>query len=270
MNTTGLARLSGPALLAWLLARMREQDVDPPVDASRLESPDDYPRAVYVESRDSKFRTRLEKATVAALREVAAGDLKAGPDTGAARHLAALADGIDLRSAEPVLKDIALRGAFGGHAGGLEKRAEETVLLALAALQQPGSLWPKWLTLWKSALPHLWPVATVGLRFSDPQRALEVLPEAVERATEDSTFPLGEVLWAYATDERLTERDIANALDDLSPEHKERCRAALRDMGAEEAELDAWLPRIGGSVPDWARISPITHCPRITEFLGCR
>lgn len=270
MSATDLARLSGPALLAWLLARMREQQVDPPVDASRLESPDDYPRAVYVESRDLKFRARLEKATVAALREVAAGDLKTGPDTGAARHLAALADGIDLRIAVPVLKDIALRGAFGGHADGLEKATEETVLLALAALQPPASLWPRWLTLWQQpALSHLWPVATVGLRFSDPERALEILPEAVHRAAKDPKFPLGEVLWAYATDERATGRDIANALADLTPEDNERCRAALRGMGAEEAELEAWLPRIGRSVPDWARISPITHCPRITEFLGC-
>lgn len=269
MSAATLVRLTEPKLRAWLLARMREQHVDPPVDPTRLESPDDYPRVVYVETADPRFRARFEKATLAALHEAAAGDLLQGPDTRAVRHLAALADGIDLRGAAPVLKDIAERGAFGGHDSQLEAGAEEMVLLALATLQPPNSLWPQWQDLWQRLVPRLWPIATVGLRFSDPERALRILPEAVRRAAKYPEFPLGEVLWAHATDDRLTELDVANALADLSADEKERCRAALRTMGAEEAELDAWLPQVNRSFPAWARVSPITHCPRITECLVC-
>lgn len=113
----------------------------------------------------------------------------------------------------------------------------------------------------------------MGLRFSAPARALEILPEAVDRATKHPGFPLGEVLWAYATDDRLTSINIADALSDLSPPAKDRCRAALRVLGAEEADIDAWLapiPANDSGYPGWARISPITRCPRITEALACR
>lgn len=262
--------LAEPKLRAWLLARMREQEIDPPVDLHRLESPDDYPRALHAATRDRELRARLEKVTLTGLREVAAGDLRSGPDACAVRNLAALAEGIELQKARPVLQAIAERGAFGGHSDGLEVEAEERILLALATLQTPGSLWPQWERLWRRDDPRLWPIATVGLRLSDPVRALAILPEVVRRAAADPGFPIGEVLWAYATDERMTALNVSEALAGLTADEKERCRAALRVLGAEDSELAAWLPAASEGFPEWARISTIKHCPRITESLVCR
>ncbi len=90
--SAALSRMSEAKLRVWLLARMRGEHVDPPVDASRLESPDDYVKLMHHETRDTKLRARLEKVTVTALQEVAAGNLRRGRDAVAVRHLAALAD----------------------------------------------------------------------------------------------------------------------------------------------------------------------------------
>lgn len=262
-----LAGLTDAKLRAWILARMRGEKVDPPVSESRMESPEDYVRAVHGESTDKKFRARLEKAVIAALREAGSGDLKSGIDAIATRHLAALADALELREAAPVLAGIAERGAFGGHRVEIDPEAEELVLFALAGLQKPGSLWSKWLTLWKGEFPRLWPVTTAGLRLSDPKKALGILPEVVERATRDSEFPLGDVLWAYATDESYGANDVAQALGGLSLEARARCREALKEMGAEPHEIAAWVPASPASLaktdlPSWARRCSILRPPR--------
>ena len=242
--TTGaaLARLSEPKLRAWILARMRGQQQDPPVDESRLESPDDYVRVIHQETRDAKFRVRLEKAALAALREAAEGRLQAGPDARAVRHLSALLDGVKLRGAVPALQKVAELGAFGGNLDGLDPDTEQMVLAALAGLQSPDTLWGKWEALWQREVLRLWPVVTVGLRLSNPQRALEILPEVVRRAAGHPGFPLGDVLWAFATDERYTASEFANALDGLTGAEFERCRQVLRELGAKETELDNWVP----------------------------
>lgn len=270
--TTGatLARLSEPKLRAWILGRMRGQQQDPPVDESRLESPDDYFRVIHRETPDARFRARLEKAALAALREAAEGQLQGGPDARAVRYLSALLDGMNLRGAAPVLQKVAERGALGGHLDGLDPDAEQMVLAALAGLQAPDTLWGKWESLWQREVPHLWPVVTVGLRFSNPQRALEMLPEVVRRAASHPGFPLGEVLWAFATDERYAANEFANALDGLTPADRERCRQALRELGAKETELDGWVPGSTGSVlPIWAQISSIKRPPRFTGESAC-
>jgi len=241
-TASALARLSEPKLRAWILARMRGEHEDPPVDAGRLETPDDYVRVVHHQTRDEKFGTRIEKAALAALREAAAGDLRSGPDARAVRHLAALMEGLELRTATPVLQEIAERGAFGGHERGLDSDAEDMVLFALAGLQGSGTLWLKWKALWQREIPRLWPVVTAGLRLSEPEQALGILLEAVRRAASHEHLPLGEVLWAFATDEDYEEGDIANALEGLSQEERERCREALKTMGAEQEEIDAWVP----------------------------
>jgi len=249
---------------------MRGQE-DPPIDESRLESPDDYVCAVYQEARDAKFRARLEKAVLAALEEVAAGDLRGGNDARALRHISALIDGMDLRRAAPRLKKIAEQGIFGGQQAGLDPAAEEIVLLALAGLQASAILWSKWEALWRQDIPRLWPVVTVGLRFSDPGKALAVLPVAVERAASHPEFPLGEVLWAFATDERYTANEFARALDGLPASALERCRVALQELGATPEELDAWVPRsAAATLPAWARVCSIWQVPQFTGAPICR
>jgi len=268
--TTGssLAGLSEPKLRAWIVARMRGQE-DPPIDESRLEGPDDYVRAVYQEA-DARFRARIEKAVIAALEEVSAGDLSAGSDARALQHLSALIDGMDLRRAAPRLQRIAEQGVFGGQAG-LDPAAEEMVLLALAGLQAPAILWAKWAALWRQDVPRLWPVVTVGLRLSDPSKALAVVPEAVERAASHPEFPLGEVLWAFATDERYTGNEFAGALAGLSASALERCRVVLRELGATPEELDAWVPRPAvTTLPDWARVCSMREVPQFTGAPICR
>lgn len=239
-----LARMSEAKLRVWLLARMRGEREDPPVTEGRLETPDDYVRLVHHESSDARFHARLEKAVVAALGEAAAGDLREGPDARAVRYLAALADNLEIRAAAPVLLAIAERGAFGGHEGALEVDAEDLVLFALAGLQEPRALWAKWQALWQSGTPRLWPVVSAGLRLSDPKPALAILRKAVERAVDHPGFPLGEILWAFATDSRESYRpeEIAGALEGLPPQALQRCRDALESVGAEEGEIEAWIP----------------------------
>jgi hypothetical protein len=275
-----LARMSETDLRAWLLARMRGEREDPPVDRSRLESPEDHVRAVHDAAADPAFRGRIAAASLGALEAAAAGDLRAGPDARAIRHLAALADGLALRDAASILQQVAERGAFGGHPDGLDPDAEEMVLFALAGLQPQGALWPGWDALWRNAAPRLWPVVTAGLRLSDPVRALAILPEAVRRAASHASFPLGEVLWAFATDERYTTADIARALAGLSPEERRRCRDALLALGADPGEVDGWLaapsppreqPSQGAQaprdpLPPWAiRRGALTRPPRFVE-----
>jgi len=264
--TTGsaLAKLTEPKLRAWILARMREEQVDPPIAESRLESPDDYVQAVY-EMADEKFRGRIAKAVLAALDKVAEGNLLGGVDARAVRNLAALVDGLELDKAAPVLQAIAERGAFGGKVGGLDLDAEEMVLFALAGVQPQKTLWKKWLALWQREIPPLWPVVTAGLRLSDAKRALAILPVVVQRAATHAEFPLDEVLWAFATDERYPSGDIAEALEDLSSEERQRCREALREIGAEPGEIEEWLPE---EVPDsgplpWMCRVPLMPVPRL-------
>lgn len=267
ITASALSKLSEPDLRAWILARMRGHE-DPPVASGRMEGPDDFVRLVHHEARDATFRARLEKAALGALREVARGDL-VGPDADALRHLAALMDGLDLRTAVPVLKAIAERGAFGGHEGELDPDAEGMVLFALASLQPPGKLWPKWEALWQQDLPRLWPVVSAGMRLSAPERALNILPDAVQRGSEHQDFPLGEVLWAFATYDNYTETEISHALNGLSPELLTRCREALTTVGATPEEIDAWVPSSCGDWPAWACRSNRTQVPSFAEVLAC-
>ncbi len=264
-----LASLSEPKLRTWILARMREEQVDPPIAESRLESPDDYVRVMHQETDDKKFRAKIEKAALAALSEVAEGDLTAGSDARAARNLAALMDGLDLREAAPVLQAIAERGAFGTKEGALDPDAEEMVLFALAGLQAPGKLWAKWEALWQQEIPRLWPVVTAGLRLSNAKKALGILPLAVRRAATHAELPLGEVLWAFATEEHVKSNDIAEALKGLSPEERERCREALSALGAAPNEIDEWVPMTKASSPGllaWMCKSLLTEVPRHGDY----
>jgi hypothetical protein len=234
-----LAKLSEAKLRAWLLARMRGEREDPPVEESRMESPDDHVRLAHQQAGDGPFRGRLERAIVAALKEAAGGSLREGRDARAVRYLASLTGDLRLAAAMPILLEIAERGAFGGHDGALDGDAEELVLFALAALQAPAVLWPRWRALWDREVPHLWPVVTAGLRLSDPEQALSILAEAVRRAERHARLPLGEILWSFAMDARDVYRPeaLAGALVGLSPEALERCREALRSVGAEGDRL---------------------------------
>lgn len=259
---TAVTKMTEPQLRAWLLARMRGEQVEPPIDESRLESPDDYVQALVRQSKDRRFHARLNKAIIGALQE-AADRLTSGPGVAAVRHLAALADGLELRAAAPILSEIASKGVFGGHHGAVDPAAEEMVLFALAGLQAPGELWSQWFALWERDAPQFWPVVTAGLRISDPKRALAILPRAVERSGVHPEFPLGEVLWAFATDAHVDVGDFAAALAKLDSRARTRCRQALEAVGAQPHELDAWLPEQsdertvtgkaipGGVVPWW-------------------
>jgi hypothetical protein len=239
-----LEKLTEAQLRTWLLERMRGEHEDPPVDESRLESPNDYVRDVHAHVDDAAFRARLERAVVAALDDVAKGDLRKGPDARAARYLASLASSLDMRAAYPVLLRIAERGALGGDGDALDPDTEEMVLSGLVSLQPPGVLWRSWRSLWDREIPRLWPVVSAGLRLSDARAALEILPEVVRRAERYPGVPLGEILWSYATDTREVYRpgDIAGALAALAEEALQRCRAALRSVGAEDEEIRAWVP----------------------------
>jgi hypothetical protein len=237
-----LTRMSEPALRAWILARVRGEREEPPIAEDRLESPDDYVQLVHQQTSDAKLRARIEKASLAALRETASKKLRKGRDAQAIQHLAALVNGLGLRDAAPTLLEIAERGALGGHDGGVDPDAEEMVLFALAELQAPKVLWPRWYAAWQQEIPRLWPVVTSGLRLSDPKKALAILPTVVDRAAKHADFPLGEVLWAYATDEKHRAEDFAAALKGLSPAALARCREALESVGASSEELDAWIP----------------------------
>jgi hypothetical protein len=269
--TTGsaLANLTEPKLRAWILARMREEQVNPPIAESRLESPDDYVQAVYAMG-DEKFRARIKKAVLSALDKTAEGHLISGADARAIRNLAALVDGLEFNEAASTLQAIAERGAFGGNPGRLDPDAEEMVLFALAGIQPQKKLWAQWFTLWKRDILPLWPVVTAGLRLSDGKRALAILPLAVQRAAKHADFPLDEVLWAFATDDRFDSEEIAEAFEGLTPDERARCREALREIGAEPDEIEEWLPEEDAPDSDplpWMNKSSIMEPARVSAFV---
>ena len=54
---------------------------------------------------------------------------------------------------------------------------------------------------------------------------------------------------------------IADELQGLGREEREACRAALRDVGASEEDIDAWIPAPPPRpVPAWAQ-HPGPHVP---------
>jgi hypothetical protein len=221
---------------------MRGEREDPPISAGRFESPEDFVAVVHQQTTDDAFRARLQAATLGALDEAAVGEILAGADAGAIRYLANLTGALKITAAAPALQSIAERGVFGGHEGVIEPEAEEATLFALAGLQPEKTLWAQWYALWTRGRARLWPLATAGLRLSNPERAIMILPEAVERGIRQPEFPLGEVLWAFATDPRFTAADIASALQRFSEGTSKLCREALKAMGADDDELAAWIP----------------------------
>jgi hypothetical protein len=242
---TALKQMNEGRLRVWLLARMRGERLDPPLSEGRLESPQDFVQAIVQESSDKQFHRRMQKAILGALDEAAAGNLREGPDAEAVRHLANLVDGLELRGAASMLQSIAERGVLGGHDDAIDPFTDEMVLFALAGIQAPGVLWQQWLALWNRDVPNFWPVASSGLRLSDPGRALSILPSAIERAAKHPEFPLGDILWAFANDGNRSASDIAAALARLGPDARARCRRALAGVGASASDIDAWLAELG-------------------------
>lgn len=267
---TALTRMNEGRLRAWLLARMRGESVDPPLSEGRHEAPQDYVQAIVQESSSQPFIKRMHKAILGALDEVAQADLREGPDADAVRHLANLVDGLELREAAPQLQTIAECGVFGGHDDAIDPYTEEMVLFALAGIQIPGALWQRWQALWERDAPRFWPVASSGLRLSDPGRALDILPTAVERAARHPDFPLGELLWAFANDGNHSASDLAAALARLKPDARARCRRALEGVGAPARDIDAWLaeprPRAATKPQWWSRRGLSLEVPRFTPL----
>jgi hypothetical protein len=251
IDAATLERMSEDELAAWVLARLRGQQADPPLSAAHLETPFDFVRVIHDQAGEA-FRERLERAVLAALRQAGQGDLREGSDAQAVRLAALLVDGLDLRTAVPALQVVAARGAWGGH-DEIAPDVEVAILVALAGLQPERELWDHWRQLWRSGPERLLPVAVTGMRRSNPQAALLFLPDIVRRADAIPAFPLGQLLWAFGRDPRYEARQIADELtSELSPSERERCRAALREVGAEDGEIDAWVPP-PKAPPAWAR-----------------
>lgn len=241
-------------LRTWLLRRMREEELDPPVSTIHLEGPDDFVAVVHGQTSDPGFRARLAGAIESVLDAISERDLRGGPDALALKSLAELVDRRELRGSSAVLLKIAKRGILGGNDGIIEPRAEEAVLFALASLQQPKVLWSGWKALWLRDRVDLSPVAVTGLRIANPDRAVTMLPEIVKRALASADFPLGEVLWAFATDPNLEDDQIKEAFLRLKKPELQACKDGLRSVGATDDEIRRWLPATTPSVfPAWAR-----------------
>lgn len=181
-------------------------------------------------------------AAVQALADAARGNLRDRQDARAVRELAVIVCRLDLRQAAPVLHTIAKRGALGGRDGGLAEDVESAVLGALAGLQEPRALWAEWCDLWRRGPQRLWSVAATGMRRSSPEQAILFLVDAVYRAIKREGFALGPMLWAFVKDPQMAPGAVADELEELSEDAREHCRVALRNVGALENEIDAWVP----------------------------
>lgn len=242
-----LIEMTTEQLTAWILGIMRAPAVGDPHQGRTLVEPDDRVFMMHHVTSDDAYRARIEAASLAALGEVAMGDLSPGTDEArAAGRLAWLMGELELRDAATMLLAIAERGEMGGHIGVLDQAAEETVLGVLADLQAPLVLYPKWAALWapRGDLARLWEVIVAGLRTSDPARALGILPLLFERASLplDPPFDLGSALWGFHVESQIPVGAFDAALDQLPVEARERCRAAIawmeRDDDEDEETID--------------------------------
>ncbi|MBK9266419.1 MAG: hypothetical protein IPM54_42360 [Polyangiaceae bacterium] len=259
INQRALEEMDEKALTGWLVRRMRGEEADPPLSSMHLETPDDFVAVVHGRTTDAAFRGRLENGIVEALREIAKNpDLRAGKDANAVQHLAALILRRAIRTAVPVLLAIAERGILGRTNREIDANAERMVLMALARLQEPKLLAHHWIGVWCSKDPALWPIATAGLRHSDPEQGVALLPEIITRAKSHRDFPLGEVLWAYRADPRIGPPRLAQELGKLGNWERARCRMALMDVGATAEQIDELLAEQAdpdddaADLPTWA------------------
>lgn len=242
INLRTLEAMENSALVGWIVRRMRAEEADPPLSDMHGESPDDFIAVVHGKTTNTAFRTRLEKAIVEALREIAKNpDLRTGPDARAVQHLAMLVLRLAIVAAVPVLLAISERGILGRSEREIDVDAERCVLMALARLQEPKLLAHHWIRIWCGKDPGLWPIATAGLRRSDPERGIALLEEILAKAKTNRGFPLGEILWAYRADPNIGPARLAEELSKYGRPEFARCRMALMDVGATSAEIDELL-----------------------------
>lgn len=266
INLRALEAMDEKALTGWIVRRMRAEQLDPPPAEMHGETPDDFVAVVHGKTTQAAFRTRLEKAIVEALREIAKNpDLRTGEDAHAAQHLAMLVLRLAIGAAVPVLLSLAERGILGRTEREIGANAERCILMALARLQDPRLLARHWLVIWCGKDSTFWPIATAGLRHSDPEQSIALLPEIMARAKTHRGFPLGEVLWAYYTDPNIGPSRLAEELGKFGKDERARCRMALMDVGATTDEMNALLTPAkraepeNKDVPAWA--SPDVDLP---------
>jgi hypothetical protein len=242
IDVEALEHMQEEELRSWLLARMRGDQEDPPLSTSHLETPFDFVRVARDQSTDEAFPDRVDRVAVGALREAGRGDLHEGRDARAVRALAFLVDRLDLGDAVPILHTIAQRGALGDHPGALADDVESAVLVALAGLQPRDTLWKDWRKLWREGPSRLWPVAVTGMRRSNPDRVLDLLLDVVRRTMKRDEFPLGQILWGFGRDPNVEPGELAKELNELPGFALDRCREALRKIGATEGQIDVGVP----------------------------
>jgi hypothetical protein len=227
----------------YIVRRVRGDEANPPLAVARGETPEDFLEVVYGQTANEAFRARLGKAIVRALQHFArVPDLTTGADADAVRHLAKFAQWRNLQEAEAMLLSLAMRGFLGQGEREINTDAERAVLRALAKLQKPGAYFHLWERAWHSEDPALWPVATAGLRRSAPKKALRLLHEIVARAKGTPSFPLGEVLWAFRADPNVGPPGLSKEFESLDQDDRNRCREALRSVGASEEQIEELLP----------------------------
>lgn len=258
INLRALEAMDDQALCGWIVRRVRTEQLDPPLSDMHGETPDDFIAVVHGKTTNASFRARLEKAIVEALREIGKNpDLRSGKDARAIQHLAMLVLSVGIGAAVPVLLTLAERGILGRTEREIDADAERCILMALARLQEPQLLTHHWIRIWCGKDSALWPIATAGLRHSDPKRAIALFPEIMARAKTHRRFPLGEILWAYRADPNIGPSRLAEELGALGQEERAYCRMALLDVGATSAEIEELLtPRSPqkepDDVPEWA------------------
>lgn len=269
-----LEAMDREALERWLVQRVRGEVLDPPLSPRQQETPDDSVLSVHRSAGSEAFRRRLEGAVLGALRTAAERDSWAeGPDAEELVNLAELVQGLDLRDAGEVLGDLAWRRFVLPRGAEMSEAVESSVLYALARLQPPDLYALVWERIWRDGPSRLRALAATGIRRSDPDRALALLPDVVEVARRDPGLPLGEVLWAYRGDARIGPHRFAGALGRLAGPAKERCREALRSVGATGEQVADLLPEAPSAdeerLPPWAGGPGCRDVPRPWSVAVC-
>lgn len=253
MTLKELSKLSAEQLDLWLLERMRGERFDPPIVEMHGELPTTFVEQA-IDHGDPGLQTRLRDAVSRLLGQlVDVGNLREPANATAAGFLCDLAGFFEIGdSASAVLRLI--------HRSELE--ALDPSLLAAAytafAILQPPHTYADevWMPLWRGNAAKFWPVATAGLRRSDPAKALEILPEIIARGR-GTDYPLGETLYAY-----LDDPEITRLLMDGTPLDEQEyhfCVAAATTFGLPPEMIAPLAPRTnepppeaGNGLPAWA------------------
>lgn len=212
-------------LREWFGNRMQWGSSEPKWELDNLEGPEAF--VYWMCEVDPELGSKFTNLTIQML-----GDVAKDPNSVSdSRYVASLAN---------VARVISPRESF-SDAGMLAHRYEaqgfrdlnhlpvrSVLRLVVAGQERHDESWvPFWIKLWDQSRPEFWAVATAGLRKSNPEVALSILPEVIKRSQE---FPeyinLSNFLRLLEKDNTVVDK-FSDVISGLTPEERRFYERAL-------------------------------------------